>query len=155
MLDRNDKQWLTELFNTRFAEQDARIDEKFDKRFAEQDARIDEKFDKQFAEHDANPEKRRQGMRDQYEIMVEVLDKRAQMLREETDARFAKMMEAVDRKFEEQNRYLGLAGDNKWPSPDTVTEDWVDAHKPYDLNNPYDRMEKRFDELERRLRTLK
>ena len=54
MLDNNDKKWLIDLFDTRFAEQDARIDERFkeqdariDQRFAEQDARIDQRFAEQ------------------------------------------------------------------------------------------------------------
>lgn len=47
MLEQNDlrlmRNMFEEILDKRFAEQDARIDEKFEKRFAEQDARIDEK----------------------------------------------------------------------------------------------------------------
>ena len=167
MLDKNDKQWLTELFDKRFAEQDARIDEKFDKRFAEQDAKFDKrfaeqdaKFDKRFAEQDAKFDKRfaeqdkkldelRRQSRSQYEGILEALDKHADEMRKESDARFASMMETMDRRFEEQEGRFGMIIENKVTARlDAFLEYLPGAYKSYD------RLEKRVDKIEMRQQIL-
>lgn len=152
MLDKNDKQWLTELFDKRFAEQDAKFDKrfaeqdaKFDKRFAEQDA----KFEKRFAEQDRKLERLRSQSRSQYEGILEAMNEHAAEMRKESDARFASMMETMDKRFKEQESRLKIIIENK-------TTEKLDAFLEYlpGAYKSYDRLEKRVDQVEMRQKIL-
>jgi len=176
MLNTEDKKWLSELFDKRFAEQD----EKIEKRFTEQDERIekrfteqDEKIDKRFAQQDRTLAQMRKESRNQFDLMMEAMYKHAEELRKETDVRFAALMaeshkqnelfteeclkridrklNEIDDKFADHERHMQFIIENTINARlDAFFESLPGAYKTYEnLESRVDKVEMRQHILER------